>query len=66
MHEQGYKEVAAFAGLIPCESQSGSSLSGKGRLSKPGNSQLRKALYMPTVVAKRYNPVLKEFCERFL
>jgi transposase len=58
------KEVAAFAGLTPCERQSGSSLRGKGRLSKAGNSQLRKALYMPTIVAKRYNPILKEFCKR--
>jgi len=55
------KEVAAFAGLTPFERQSGSSVRGRGRLSKAGNSQLRKALYMPTVVAKRYNPVLKEF-----
>jgi transposase len=58
------KEVAAFAGLTPFTRQSGSSLRGKGRLSKTGNSQLRKSLYMPTVVAKRYNPVLKGFCER--
>lgn len=58
------KEVAAFAGLTPFSRQSGSSVRGKGRLSKTGNSQLRKALYMPTIVAKRYNPILKEFCER--
>ncbi len=58
------KEVAAFAGLTPFRRQSGSCLRGKGRLSKTGNSQLRKALYMPTVVAKHYNPILKEFCDR--
>jgi transposase len=58
------KEVAAFAGLTPFEKQSGSSLKSKGRLSKTGNSQLRKALYMPTIVAKRYNPLLQSFCQR--
>ena len=39
------KEVAAFAGLTPCERQSGSSVRRKGRLSKAGYAQLRKALY---------------------
>ena len=58
------KEVAAFAGLTPCVRQSGTSLKGKGALSKVGNAQLRKALYMPTLVAKRYNPLVQEFCER--
>ena len=31
-----------------------------------GNSQLRKALYMPAVVAKSYNPIIMTFCERLL
>lgn len=57
------KEVAAFAGLTPFERQSGS-FRGKGRLSKAGNAQLRKALYMPAIVAKRYNPIIEEFCKR--
>lgn len=58
------KEVAAFAGLTPNIRQSGTSLSGKGSLSKVGNAQLRKALFMPTLVAKRYNPAVEEFCNR--
>jgi len=57
------REAAAFAGLTPTVRQSGTSVRGKGSLSKSGNSQLRKALYMPALVAKRYNPVVKEFCE---
>ena len=57
------REVAAFAGLTPTVRQSGISVRGKGSLSKAGNSQLRKALFMPALVAKRYNPVVKEFCE---
>ena len=39
------RQVAAFAGLVPRERQSGSSVRGRVRLSKIGNSRLRKALY---------------------
>lgn len=56
--------AAAFAGLTPSVRQSGTSVRGKGSLSKIGNAQLRKALYMPTLVAKKHNPVVKEFCDR--
>lgn len=28
-----------------------------------GNPLLRKALYMPTVVARTYNPAIRAFCE---
>lgn len=31
-----------------------------------GNPVLRKALYMPAIVAKNHNPVLKKFAERLL
>lgn len=61
---QSAKEVAAYAGLTPSVHQSGSSVNGRGKLSKVGNPRLRKALYMPAVVAQRYNPLLKAFCQR--
>jgi transposase len=50
--------------LTPAIRQSGTSLKSKGRLSKIGNAQLRKALYMPAIVAKNHNPLLKEFSAR--
>jgi transposase len=59
-------QLAAFAGLTPREFSSGSSVHGKPRLSKIGNSRLRKALYMPAIVARRYNPPILAFCERLL
>ena len=59
-------QLAAFAGLTPREFSSGSSVRGKPRLSKIGNSRLRKALYMPAIVARRYNPPIFAFCERLL
>ena len=58
------KALAAFVGLNPTVHQSGSSVRGKSRLSKKGNATIRKALYMPAVVARRYNPIIKEFAQR--
>ena len=58
------KTLAAFVGLNPTVHQSGSSVRGKPRLSKKGNSVMRRALYMPAIVARRYNPVIKEFADR--
>lgn len=45
------KEAAAFAGLDPRQHESGSSVRGKPRLSKVGHALLRKAMYMPAMVA---------------
>lgn len=45
------KEAAAFAGLDPRQHESGTSVRGKVRLSKIGHAALRKALYMPALVA---------------
>ena len=58
------KALAAFVGLNPTVHQSGSSVRGKPHLSKKGNAALRCALYMPAIVARRYNPVIKEFADR--
>jgi transposase len=58
------KALAAFFGLNPTVHQSGSSIKGKPHISKKGNSSLRSALYMPAIVAKRYNPVIKAFADR--
>lgn len=55
------RQLAAFAGLNPRQRQSGSSVNGQSRLSKIGSKRLRKALYMPAIVATRYNPVIKSF-----
>ena len=58
------KALAAFVGVNPTVHQSGSSVRGKPHLSKKGNSVIRKALDMPAIVARRYNPVIKEFADR--
>ena len=63
-HFESAKAVAAYAGLSPRQRCSGTSIHGKPRLCKTGNSRLRKALYMPAIVALRFNPLLRIFAER--
>ena len=57
------RQLVAFAGLVPCENRSGTHV-GKTRMSKVGSARLRKTLYFPAVVARRYNPSVKAFCAR--
>lgn len=57
------RQVVAYVGLNPRVRQSGQ-WTGASPISKQGSSAIRKALYMPALVAKRHNPVLRAFCER--
>ena len=58
------RQLAAYAGITPQIKESGSSVRGKGIISRLGNERLRTALYLPAVVAKKYNSSVKVFCER--
>ena len=58
------RQAVAYAGLNPKQRTSGSSVRGRSHLSKIGNARLRRALYLPAVVAMRRNPLLKKFAER--
>ncbi len=51
---QSARQLAAYAGLNPSEFRSGVSLYGKTTLCKIGNAFLRKALYLPAAVARRW------------
>jgi transposase len=57
------RELAAYAGLTPRNDRSGTK-HGKTRLSKTGSARLRKALFMPALTAKKYNPIIDRFCTR--
>lgn len=57
------RQVAAYAGLTPRNNRSGT-FRGKTRLSKTGNARVRKALFLPAITAKRYNPIVRSFCQR--
>jgi transposase len=61
---QSARQLAAYAGLTPRNFLSGTSVHKKSRLSKTGNANLRHILYMPAIVAKRYNPIIHTFCDR--
>ncbi len=65
-HFGSARELASFVGLTPKQNLSGTSLRGRGRLSKIGSSNLRKALYFPAVNARRFNPVIQSFCKNLL
>jgi transposase len=57
------RQVAAYAGLVPRERQSGSSVRGRTRLSKIGNARLRRALYFPAITALRCSPFFQTWAE---
>ena len=61
---QGASQLAAYAGLTPRQHQSGSSVFRRGRMAKTGNAHLRRALYMPALVALRWNPTIMVFADR--
>jgi transposase len=58
------RQLAAYAGLTPRNFLSGTSVHKKSRLSKTGNTNLRKALYMSAISAKHWNPIVRQFCTR--
>lgn len=58
------KALSAFLGVTPRRKESGSSLKGRSSFSRAGHAAMRKALYMPALVALRYNPLVKAFGER--
>lgn len=57
------RQWVAHAGLDPREFTSGSSVHKKVRISKAGNRHLRRALYMPALVAVSHDPHLRAFYE---
>ena len=56
------RSLCAWAGLTPRRHQTGNT-EWRARLSRKGNVYLRQALFMPALVAKRYNPVLRAFAQ---
>jgi transposase len=61
---QRARQAAAHAGLAPRREESGTSVRRNRGLGKEGNRYLRKALYMPALVAIKYNAPLRHFASR--
>jgi transposase len=60
------KALSAFIGVTPKQRSSGTSLKGRTVISRTGSTSLRAALFMPSLVARRHNPILNQFAERLL
>jgi transposase len=56
--------AAAYAGLVPLARESGTSVRGRAMIGHGGNGRLRTALYMATLAAARFNPVIRAQYER--
>lgn len=59
-------QVAAFCGLVPIEKLSGSSVRGKPCLSKAGPSSIRAKLYMATLSATQWNPIIHDHYQQLI
>lgn len=59
------KQVAAFIGINPQQAQSGTSLN-HCHISKTGDAELRKMLYMPALVAIQHEPSIKAFHDKLV
>jgi transposase len=58
------EELTAYAGLAPHPYQSGISVHGRASIGHTGNAALRTAVYLATLSAAQYNPVIKRFYDR--
>jgi transposase len=60
------RQWVAHAGLDPRQEESGTSVSARVRISKVGNRHIRRALFMPAIVAVRHEPHVQAFYEKLL
>jgi transposase len=58
--------MASYIGVVPGLRQSGKQTSNRARLTPIGNARLRRALFMPTLLAVRSNDWLRAFYERLV
>jgi transposase len=60
------KQLTSYAGLDIKEKQSGTSVKGKPRISKKGNRNLRKAMYLPSLSAVKHDENFKNMYARLV
>jgi transposase len=60
------RQWVAHAGIDPREFQSGTSVNKPARISRRGNVHLRRALFMPAIVAVQHEPHVKAFYEKLV
>jgi transposase len=57
-------QLVSFAGYDVVQRESGTSVKGTTRISKKGNSYIRRALYFPALTAVKYELQFKDFYQR--
>jgi transposase len=60
------RQWVAHAGLDPRACQSGTSIDKPARISKVSNAHIRRALFMPALVAVQHDPHVKAFFDKLL
>ncbi len=63
---ENHRQVISYLGLAPTERRSGSSVRGTRRISKTGNPQVRKRLFMCSFTASQCNPQCRALYERLV
>jgi transposase len=61
--EMTVRQWVAYSGLDPVHQVSGSSVHKPSRISRHGNSHLRRALYIPALAGVRHDPHMRVFYE---
>lgn len=64
--DMSVRQWVAHAGLDPKRHESGTSVEQRPRISKVGNARIRRALYMPALVAIQHAPHVQAFYEKLL
>jgi transposase len=59
-------QLCSFAGLVPRQRQSGTSLQAYPHIGHAGHARLRQALFVATMTALQHNPVIKTYYQRLL
>jgi transposase len=60
------RQWVAHAGLDPRAHRSGTSVDKPARISKVGNAHIRRALFMPALVAVQHNPHVRAFFDKLV
>ncbi len=60
------RQWVAHAGIDPMQFQSGTSVDKPSRISRRGNAHLRRALFLPALVAVQHEPNVNAFYEKLL
>ncbi len=60
------RQWVAHAGLDPRVFQSGTSINKPARISRQGNAHIRRALFLPAIVAAQHEPHVKAFYEKLV